>query len=263
MSQIIALATQKGGEGKTTTSAALLSGLTLKGFKTLAIDLDAQCNLTNITGGSSSNKTTLELLTRECTVKESIQHTTSGDLIAANHALASIDAILQNELGKVHRLKKAIKPISTLYDYIIIDCPPTLSTLTANALTAASMVVIPAQADISSLQGIAQLWKTIQEAREYTNSNLYVAGILLTRYNNRTTLNREIEKQLKEDIVPKMNSKLYKTTIREAIAIKEAKYMQQSIFTYAPKSKVAADYTAFIEELLADITIYKKEGLIR
>lgn len=253
MSKIIAVATQKGGEGKTTTTAALLSGLTLKNFRALAIDLDAQGNLTNITGGRSTNKTTLEIITRECTAQEAIQHTANGDLIAASNSLASIDIILQNELGKAHRLKKSIEPINKMYDYIIIDCPPALGTLTANALTAANMVVIPAQADISSLQGIAQLWETIQEAREYTNSSLYVDGILLTRYNGRATLNREIERQLKEEIAPRINSKLYKTKIREAIAIKEAKYMQQSIFTYAPKSKVAADYTAFIEELLGDI----------
>lgn len=252
--QVIAIATQKGGEAKTTTTAALLSGLTIKGFKVLAIDLDAQSNLTNITGGSSTDKTVLGLLTRECTAIEAVQKTESGDLIAASSSLASIDAILQNELGKAHRLKKAIEPISALYDYVIIDCPPALGTLTANALTAADYVIIPAQADISSIQGIAQLWDTIQEAREYTNSKLEVAGILLTRYNNRTTLNREIERQLKEEISPRMNTRLFNASIREAIAIKEAKYMQQSIFTYAPKSKVAADYKAFIEELLPLLT---------
>lgn len=252
MSNIIAVATQKGGEGKTTTAAALLAGLTLKGFKTLAIDLDAQGNLTNITGGSSTDKTTLGLLTRECTAVEAIQKTESGDLIAASSSLSSIDAILQNELGKAHRLKKALEPISALYDYIIIDCPPALGTLTANALTAANMVIIPAQADISSLQGIAQLWDTIQEAKEYTNSGLYVGGILLTRYNNRASLNKEIERQLKEEVAPHMKSKLYKATVREAVAIREAKYMQQSIFSYAPKAKVTADYMAFIEEVIAD-----------
>lgn len=252
--QVLAVATQKGGEGKTTTAAALLAGLTLKGFRTLAIDLDAQGNLTNITGGSSTDRTTLGLLTRECTAEEAIQHTESGDLIAASSSLASIDMILQNELGKAHRLKKALEPISALYDYVIIDCPPALGTLTANALTAADYVIIPAQADISSLQGIAQLWETIKEAREYTNSKLEVAGILLTRYNNRSTLNREIERQLREEVAPVLHTKLLDATIREAVAIREAKYMQQSIFAYAPRSKVAEDYRAFIEELLPLLT---------
>lgn len=248
--QVIAVATQKGGEGKTTTASALLSGFTFKGLKSLAVDLDAQGNLTNIIGGSSTDRTALGLLTRECTAQEAIQSTKNGDLIAASSSLSSIDVILQNELGKAHRLKKAIEPLSVLYDYVIIDCPPALGTLTANALTAADYVIIPAQADISSLQGISQLWNTIQEAREYTNSKLEVAGILLTRYNNRATLNREIERQLREEVAPFMKTRLFKATIREAVAIREAKYMQQSIFTYAPKSKVATDYKVFIEELL-------------
>lgn len=253
--KVIAVSTQKGGEGKTTTTSALLSGLTIRGFKVLAIDLDAQGNLTNITGCNSTDKNILGLLTREYTAQEAIQKTESGDLIASSSSLSSIDVILQNELGKAHRLKKALEPICTLYDYVIIDCPPALGTLTANALTAADYVIIPAQADISSLQGISQLWDTIQEAREYTNSKLEVAGILLTRYNDRATLNREIERQLREEVAPLMNTRLFNSTIREAVAIREAKYMQQSIFTYAPKSKVAIDYNTFIEELLSLIKI--------
>ena len=249
--QVIAVATQKGGEGKTTTSSAMLSGLTLKGYKVLAIDLDAQGNLTNIVGCESGEKNSLGLLTKECSITEAVQKTDFGDVVAGDKALASIDAILQNQLGKAHRLKKALEEVRELYDFVIIDCPPALGTLTANALTASDYVVIPTQADISSLQGISQLWETIQEAREYTNSKLKVAGILLTRYNDRTALNKEIERQLREEIAPLMNTRLFKSHIREAIAIREAKYMQKSIFTYAPRSKVAGDYSNFIDELLS------------
>lgn len=248
--QVIAVATQKGGEGKTTTSSALVSGLALKGYRVLAIDLDAQSNLTNIVGCESGEKSTLGLLTKEYSVEEAVRKTYFGDIVTGSKALASIDAILQNELGKAHRLKKVLEPVRDSYDFVIIDCPPALGTLTANALTAADYVIIPTQADISSLQGISQLWDTIQEAREYTNNKLEVAGILLTRYSDRTTLNREIERQLKEEVAPLMNTVLFKSHIREAVAIREAKYMQKSIFTYAPKSKVANDYMYFIDELL-------------
>lgn len=252
MSKIIAISNQKGGTGKSSTAAVLLSGLTLKGYKALAVDLDAQGNLSFTVGVSMNNKTALELLTKECTAKEVIQHTTHGDMIAASSSLATIDMILDTR-DKLYRLKKSLEVIKRKYDFILIDCPPSLGTLTANALTAAHTVLIPAQADIFSIQGIAQLWNTIQAARESTNPNLEVAGVLLTRYSNRATLSRELESDLRENITKRIGSKTYTTTIRDGIAVKEAQYMHEPLFTYAPKANVTEDYKAFMDEFLEDM----------
>lgn len=252
MSKIIAISNQKGGTGKSSTAAVLLSGLTLKGYKTLAIDLDPQGNLSFVVGASMDNKTALEILTKECTAKEAIQHTTHGDIIAASSSLANIDRML-NTRDKLYRLKKAVEGVNRAYNFILIDCPPSLGILTANALTGADTVLIPAQADIFSIQGIAQLWNTIQVARENTNPNLEIAGVLLTRYSNRATLSRELESDLRENITKKIGSKTYTTTIRDGIAVKEAQYMHEPLFTYAPKANVTEDYKAFMNEFLEDM----------
>ena len=188
------------------------------------------------------------MLTREVKIADAIQKTNSGDLIAANKALAGADAFIA-DTGKEYRLKEALESIEGKYQYIIIDTPPALGILTVNALTACHSVIIPAQADIYSLQGIEQLADTMKPVKKYCNPNLKIAGILLTRYSSRSVLSREVA-ELAEQLADKLGTKLFKTTIREAIAVKEAQISQQSLFDYAPKAKVTEDYRAFIEELL-------------
>jgi ATPases involved in chromosome partitioning len=188
------------------------------------------------------------VLTREVKIADAIQKTNSGDLIAANKALAGADAFIA-DTGKEYRLKEALENIEGQYQYIIIDTPPALGILTVNALTVCHSVIIPAQADIYSLQGIEQLADTMKPVKKYCNPNLKIAGILLTRYSSRSVLSREVA-ELAEQLADKLGTKLFKTTIREAIAVKEAQISQQSLFDYAPKAKVTEDYRAFIEELL-------------
>ena len=246
--RIIAIINQKGGVGKSTTAATLAAGLSLKGYKTLSIDLDAQGNLTYTAGAKTNGATAPGVLTGEVKAEDAIQHTPSGDIIAANKALAGADAFIA-DTGKEYRLKEALESLQAAYDYIIIDAPPALGILTINALTACNSVIIPAQADIYSLQGIEQLADTMQPVKKYCNPNLKIAGILLTRYSSRSVLSREVA-ELAEQLADKLGTKLFKTTIREAIAVKEAQISQQSLFDYAPKAKVTEDYRAFIEELL-------------
>ncbi len=246
--ETIAVINQKGGVGKSTTAHALLSGLTLKGFKVLAIDLDAQGNLTHTSGASSTDKTAREVLKGDITAQDAIQHTQSGDIIPGHKGLAGADSFI-TQTGKEYKLKEAIESLKGAYDYIIVDTPPALGILTINALTACTKVIIPAQADIYSLQGIGQLKDTIEPVKKYCNPDLQIAGILLTKYSNRPILNRQLAK-LTDQIAEDLNTKVFKATIREAIAIKEAQATQQSIFTYAPKAKVTEDYRAFIDELL-------------
>lgn len=244
----IAVANRKGGVGKTTTAAALVSGLTLKGYRVLAVDLDAQRNLTSTMQARSDSKTALGVLTGDITAREAIRHTDSGDIIPASKALSGADATL-TETGKEYRLKESLELVSGEYDYCIIDCPPALGILTVNALTAADGVVIPAQADIYSLEGIEDLQETIQPVKRYCNAGLTIEGILLTRYSSRSVLSRDVT-TIAEQLAEKLGTTVFKTTIREAVAVKEAQISQESLFSYAPKAKVTEDYRAFVDEIL-------------
>ena len=248
--RVIAVVNQKGGVGKSTTAEALRAGLTLKGFSCLAIDLDAQGNLTYTTGARTDGATALGVLTGEVKAQDAIQETPNGAIIPASKALAGADAFIK-ETGKEYRLKEAIESIKGKYDFIIVDTPPALGILTINALTACNSAIIPAQADIYSLQGIEQLAETIQPVKKYCNAGLTIGGILLTRYSPRSILSREVA-ELAEQLAERIGTKLYKTTIREAIAIKETQISQRSLFEYAPTAKVTEDYKAFVEEFLKD-----------
>ena len=250
MSKTLAIINQKGGVGKSTTAEALAAGLSLKGYKTLSIDLDAQSNMTYTAGAKTDGATALGVLTGEVDIATAIQHTDSGDIIAASKALAGADAFITNT-GKEYRLKEALEPIRAEYDFIIVDTPPALGILTINALTACDSVIIPAQADIYSIQGIEQLAETMKPVKKYTNPALTIEGILLTRYSPRSVLSREVA-ELAEKIAAKLGTKLFKATIREAVAVKEAQISQQSLYSYAPKAKVTEDYSRFIAELLGE-----------
>lgn len=247
MTRIIAVANQKGGTGKSTTAAALGAGLLLRGFNVLYVDLDAQGNL-SYTLGTSRGATVLDVLTGQATAEQAIQHTPQGDAIPAAPALASADTMLTST-GKEYRLKEALEPIKRKYDFIIIDTGPALGILTVNALTACTWAIVPAQADIFSLQGIGQLHTTIDAVKRYCNPDLEIAGILLTRYNPRTVLSRDITAMI-DQTAEKLHTKLFTTTIRETVSIKEAQASQAGIYDYAPKSNAAQDYSAFIDELL-------------
>lgn len=248
MKECIAVINQKGGVGKSTTAYALGAGLILKGYKVLFIDLDAQGNLSYNMGALSKPITSLEVLTGTATAQEAIVATKSGDLIPASSVLASADALITTT-GKEYRLKEALEPLKKSYDYIILDTPPALGILTVNALTACNSVIIPAQADIFSLQGIGQLSQTIQTVKRYCNPTLSIKGIAITRYSSRAVLTRDMI-ELLDDTARQLNTKLYKTKIRECIAIKEAQASQQDIYSYSPKSNATADYTQLIQEIL-------------
>jgi len=249
MKECIAIINQKGGVGKSTTANALGAGLMLKGYSVLYVDLDAQGNLSYSMGATNKALTSLEVLTGTATAMEAIVDTPQGDLIPASPALASADAII-TDTGKEYRLREALEPVADHYDYIILDTPPALGVLTVNALTACNSVIIPAQADIYSLQGIGQLYQTIETVKKYCNPALSIKGILATRYSSRAVLTRDMT-ELLEDTASKLNTTLYSTRIRECVAIKEAQVCQQDIFTYSPKSNATADYMAFVEEVLA------------
>lgn len=244
--EIVAIVNRKGGVGKTATAQALGAGLMKKKKKVLYIDLDSQTNLTYGLGANIGDPNSMDLLTGETTAEQAIQHTPQGDIIAGTEALAGADAAIEGT-GKEYRLKEAIEGLQ--YDYIIIDTPAQLGTLTVNALTAANSVIIPVQAEVYSLQGIGQLSKTIEAVKKYCNKDLYIRGILITRYNGRAVISRDMQSNL-EDAAKQLKTKLYKVPIRECISIKEAQASQQDIFSYAPRSNAAQDYEAFLKEFM-------------
>lgn len=245
--KIVAVCNQKGGVGKTTTATALASGLKLKGYKTLLVDTDPQGNATDTFGADMENSSTVyTMFMGECTAAAAIQPTEQGDIIPGDLRMSAADMTFTKQ-GREYLLKKALAPIAEQYDYIIIDTPPALGIITINALTAAHSLIIPMLADRYSLQGIAQLSETIGTVREYSNSDLVVDGILLTRYNGRTVLNRDVRETI-EELAGNWSTKVFETTIRQSIAISEAQTQQESIFHYAPISTTGQDYTAFVDE---------------
>lgn len=248
MSKALAIINQKGGVGKSTTALAIGAGLSLKGYSVLFIDLDAQGNLSYTLGADTRGYNAMGVLERPETAKEEIQHTPQGDIIASSPKLAGADKLLE-ETGKEYRLKEALDSLQGAYDYIIVDTPPALGILTINALTACTGAIIPAQADIYSLQGIAQLNSTIETVKKYCNPSLSIMGIVLTRFNGRSIIRREVAEML-ERTAEQLHTKLYTSKIRECTALVEAQATKQNIYSYAPRSNATADYKALVDEIL-------------
>lgn len=246
--KVITVANQKGGVGKSTTAHLLANGLKHKGYSVLAIDLDPQGNLTYATDTDEPMLSTYDLLTNKSKAEDILIRTKQIDLLPANSNLSGIDLEIK-ALGKEYRLKNNLKNIQEKYDFIIIDTPPTLSLVTINALTASDYVLIPTQADIFSLQGLGQLYGTIQAVQQYTNKNLKIAGIIVTRNNPRTILGQAIT-ELLESTADELNTSVLSTRIREAVAIKEAQAERIDFFAYPSSSKVKEDAKLLIEELL-------------
>lgn len=243
---IIAVCNQKGGQGKTTTAQAIATGAAHLGHTSLAVDLDPQGNLSFSMGGNSADVGAYELITGQATPGQTIQHTPQGDIITASGSLALADTTFTGD-ARINALKSALKPIKGKYDLITIDCPPTLNTLLINALVAADVVIIPLTADMYSLQGLYQLKQSIQAAQNI-NTGLKIGGVLFVKHNTRTILARDLSDVIKEKCRA-LGIPVYKTSIREGVAIREAQTARQSIFDYAPKSKPAKDYMQFLKEL--------------
>lgn len=233
--QIIAVANQKGGTGKSTTAAALAQAAAAAGEKALAIDLDPQGNLSFIMGADMQRRTSFDLLEGKSPARI-IQHREGGpDLIPASLDLAAI----KSSTGSAKRLQTALKAIRTPYDLIIIDTPPTAGELQYNALQAATGLIIPLRADILSLQGLYQIADTAAQIKK-SNPALQITGIVITQHNDRSTIAR----QMKESLIAAAQQRAipYLGAIREGVAIREAQALQENLFSYAPKSKPALDY---------------------
>jgi len=252
MSKIISVANQKGGVGKSTTAHALGIGLKGRGSKVLFVDLDPQGNLSYTMEAQAGLPSAYEMMTHRAEPADCVQHLPQGDLIAGGGMLSSADMEL-NQTGKEFRLREGLTQLRDSYDYIVIDTPPALGVLTVNALAASDWLLIPAQADIYSLQGIGQLYATIDAVRTYCNPELKISGILLTRHNNRAVLSRDLT-DLIIDTARQFDARVYSTVIRECIALKEAQASCTDIFSYGPKSNAAIDYEEFLDEFLRGVS---------
>jgi len=248
MNKVIAIAQHKGGVGKTTTTINLGAALQRKGYKVLLIDLDAQANLTeSLAVSSEQSKGILEALKGQAKPESLTIKTQSGlDIIAANIDLAGLEVELLNAVGRELILKEVIKPLRKHYDYILIDCAPSLGLLTVNALTAADLVYIPLQAEYLAIKGLNTLIDIITLIKKHLNKKLDIGGVIITQYDSRKVLNRNTG----EAVNKLLKGKVLKTKIRENIALAEAPTAGQDIFNYAPSSNGAADYKALADEIV-------------
>ena len=247
--KIMSVINQKGGVGKSTTAQALMSGLSLRGYKVLGVDMDVQGNTTFTMRAAGKEPSVLDVLKGEAQIREAIVHTENGDLVPSSKHLAGADAQI-TEVGKEYRLKEALETLEqSEYDYIIIDTPPALGILTINALAASHSIVIPVQADIYSLQGVTQLAETMTPVKKYCNPDLYIEGLLLTRSSPRSIISRDVT-GMADEMAAKLKTKVFDAKIREGVAVKEAQISQDSIFHYAPQAKVTADYAELVDEIL-------------
>jgi chromosome partitioning protein len=248
MAHIITIANQKGGVGKTTTANALATGLILRGYKTLAIDTDPQGNLSYVMQADDQQEGLYEVLKGIKNSSEATQHTQQGDIIPSTLLLTGADMEF-TDTGREYILKGILEPLEKNYDYIVIDSPPTLGILTINALTASNDIIIPMGADIFSLQGLSQLYNAISKVKKFCNPALNIAGLLITRYNGRTILSKDLREVIEQKAI-KIGATVFNTIIREGISIKEAQTQQDSIFSNNPNSNPAQDYKDFVNEYL-------------
>lgn len=247
--KIIAVANQKGGIGKTTTSLALATGLKRLKKKVLLVDLDPQANATDTYKAEIDGVgTAYDLLVDGDT--DCIQHMEMGDIIAGDPNLKDAAKLLDG-VSAAYRLKKGLASIVPNYDYVILDTPPALSVLLTNALTAADTVIIPLTSDRYGLHGLVQLNDTIKDIKEFTNPGLNVAGLLLVKYRQKTTLAKAVDETLPE-YAALFGTKVFESTIRESIDARKAQAVQSGLFEFAPYCTTARDYENFIKELLKE-----------
>ena len=228
-----AVVNKKGGAGKTTTALALVDGLSKAGKKVLAIDIDPQGNLSSVCHTEPDVIGSAELITKQPHVSDVIQHKDSYDLIAGDGTLVDVEALDE---------------VKDEYDYCIIDTPPSIGLLTVNAMVAADKIIVTANADAFSADGLVELYRDISAIQKYFNPELKIDGILLTRYSERTTLAREMLKEFRQ-MAEKIDTKVYKTKIRENVSIREAQYTRQLLSDYDKDCNGAQDYKVLLKEM--------------
>ena len=252
MTKVLAITNQKGGVGKTTTAVNLCTSIALYKSKTLLIDIDPQGNASTGIGLDKIKvkRCIYDVLINQAPVKEIILPTQvkNLDILPSTIQLAGAEIELVNYISRENKLKNAIKPIIDDYNYIIIDCPPSLGLLTLNSLTAADAVIIPIQCEYYALEGIGQLLNTINLVRENLNSSLEIEGILLTMYDSRTNLSRDVAKEVQKYFT----GKIFKAVVPRNVRVSEAPSYGKPVVLYDAKSKGAIAYKKLAREVISN-----------
>lgn len=251
MAKIIAIANQKGGVGKTTTSINLAAGLAYLSKRVLLIDFDPQGNATSGIGHTIENedRTVYDALSGQCDVRDCIKKMNRPplDILPANINLAGADLeIAKIEKNREQRLKETLASVVDEYEYIIIDCPPSLGLLNTNALTAADSVLIPVQCEYYALEGVTQLLQTIRLVQKLFNPSLKIEGLLLTMYDARTKLSSEVA----QEVYKHFKEKAYRTYIPRNIKLSEAPSVGKSIYDYDMSCEGSRAYVALTKEVI-------------
>ncbi len=246
-SQVIALANQKGGVAKTTTTLNLAVAFTEQGFRVLAVDLDPQGNLTMSQGmdPDSLERSMFDVLVRALPINDVIRHV-EVDVAVSSIDLAGAELALSSMIGRERALQKALLPVRQRYDYILIDTPPSLGLLTINALTASDSVIVPVQCEYLSLRGLVQLENTLSMIRENLNPIVEIRGILPTMYDGRTLHSREAIEMLKENF----GELVFETRIKKTVRYAEAPVQGSSVLKYDPGGPAAEAYRELAKEVL-------------
>jgi len=250
VSKIISIFNQKGGVGKTTTNVNLCAALALKGKKVLSIDIDPQGNSTSGFGidKNSLKETIYDILIEDIDINKVVRETEieNLDLIPSNIQLAGAEIELTNTKHREKTLKEKINLLDKEYDFIIIDCPPSLGLLSLNALTVSNTVLIPIQCEYYSLEGVGQLIDTVKLVRKTLNPKLDIEGVLLNMYDGRTNLSAQVVEEVKKYF----KNKVYKTVIPRNVRLAEAPSFGQPIMLYDENSKGSEAYMKLSEELI-------------
>ena len=249
MGKVISIANQKGGVGKTTTTVNLGTILAKKGKKVLLIDADPQGNATSGLGVEKEVEfSTYDLLVNDTEVQDVIQDTIVRNLkvCPSNINLAGAEVELVSMMSREQRLKEKLEEVKDVFDYILIDCPPSLGLITLNSFTASDSVLIPVQCEYYALEGLGQLINTINLVKKHLNKEIQIEGALLTMYDMRTNLSNQVVKEVKKYF----DNKVYKTVIPRNVRLSEAPSYGMPITEYDPRSKGAKSYIKFAKEFL-------------
>lgn len=246
MTHIISISNHKGGVGKTTSTQNIGVGLSKSGKKVLLVDLDPQANLSDAFGYDQVEISIYDALLGKQDLPI-IELTGNLHLVPSNIDLSVAEPELTAKTGREYKLKEILEEIKDNYDYILIDCPPSLGLLTVNAFTASTEIYIPIDGEYFALKGLDKLIMVINEVKKVINPNIEITGAFVTRFDKRLIINRTTEELLKEYFP----NRVFKTQIRKNVSLVEAPANNQSIYTYSPESTGAEDYKALVEEIIA------------